>query len=159
MCKCASVQMEPCFALGFQSLVMVVYHTCPNRFRIGEIEVKLVPTNPVCLSCFTKTQTNFGMKVTLFSQILQKVPRDSFNSLVEQFESNKHSKGNDAWSHFGTMLFCQFAKCDSLNDIRYGIEESWKAHSDSWIKSSFTGRCCLRNAPSGYPAHVPAILN
>ena len=89
----------------------------------------------------------------------QKVCRDSFHSLAEQFESNKHSKGNDAWSHFGTMLFCQFAKYDSLNDIRYGIEESWKAHSDSWIKPSFTGRCCLRNAPSDYPAHVPAILN
>lgn len=76
------------------------------------------------------------MKITLFSQILQKVPRDSFNSLVEQFESNKHSKGNDAWSHFVTMLFCQFAKCDSLNDICNGMRSSTGDHNHLGVSKS-----------------------
>lgn len=76
------------------------------------------------------------MKVTLSSQILQKVPRDSFNYLVEQFESNKHSKGNDAWSHFVTMLFCQFAKCDSLNDICNGMRSSTGDHNHLGVSKS-----------------------
>ena len=49
------------------------------------------------------------MKITLFAQIFQKIKRDSFNKLSEKFESNKHSKGNDAWSHFVTMVFCQLS--------------------------------------------------
>ena len=32
----------------------------------------------------------------IFTQIFPKIKRDSFNKLVEKFESNKHSKGNDA---------------------------------------------------------------
>ncbi len=64
------------------------------------------------------------MKITLFSQILQKIDRNSFNSHVNKLSSNKHSKGNDSWSHFITMLFCQFAKCDSLNDICNGMRSA-----------------------------------
>ena len=69
------------------------------------------------------------MKVTLFSQILQKVRRDCFNDQFEKHQSNKHNKGNDAWSHFVTMLFCQFAKCDSLNDICNGMRWATGDHN------------------------------
>jgi hypothetical protein len=55
------------------------------------------------------------MKITLFAQIFQKIKRYSLNKLAEKFESNKHSKGNDAWSHFVKMVFCQFSKSNSLN--------------------------------------------
>ena len=51
----------------------------------------------------------------------KKLRRDSFNKRVDQLESNKHSKGNDAWSHFVTMVFCQFSKSDSLNDVCDGM--------------------------------------
>ncbi|MCX7353170.1 MAG: IS4 family transposase [Proteobacteria bacterium] len=50
--------------------------------------------------------------------------KDSFNKLVQKFESNKHSKGNDAWSHFVTMVFCQFSKSNSLNDICNGMRSA-----------------------------------
>jgi hypothetical protein len=43
-----------------------------------------------------KNKPNSGMKITLFAQIFQKIKRDTFNKLAEKFESNKHSKGNDA---------------------------------------------------------------
>lgn len=76
------------------------------------------------------------MKITLFSQILQKVPRDSFNALAEKHKSNKHSKGNDAWSHFVTMLFCQFAKCDSLNDICNGMRSATGDHNHLGVSKS-----------------------
>jgi hypothetical protein len=64
------------------------------------------------------------MKITLFAQIFQKINRNSFNKLAEKFESNKHSKGNDAWSHFVTMVFCQFSKSNSLNDVCNGMRSA-----------------------------------
>ena len=64
------------------------------------------------------------MKITLFAQIFQKIKRDSFNKLTEKFESNKHCKGNDAWSHFVTMVFCQFSKSNSLNDVCNGMRSA-----------------------------------
>ena len=64
------------------------------------------------------------MNVELFAKIFQKIRRDSFNKLAEKFESNKHSKGNDAWSHFVTMVFCQFSKSNSLNDVCNGMRSA-----------------------------------
>jgi hypothetical protein len=64
------------------------------------------------------------VKITLFAQIFQKINKDSFNKLVQKFESNKHCKGNDAWSHFVTMVFCQFSKSNSLNDICNGMRSA-----------------------------------
>jgi hypothetical protein len=64
------------------------------------------------------------MKITLFSQILQKISRNSFNKLVDKHKSNKHSKGNDAWSHFVTMLFCQFSKSNSVREVCNGMNSA-----------------------------------
>lgn len=64
------------------------------------------------------------MKITLLAQIFQKINRNSFNKLVTKFESNKHCKGNDAWSHFVTMLYCQFSKSNSLNDVCNGMRSA-----------------------------------
>lgn len=64
------------------------------------------------------------VKITLFAQIFQKINKDSFNKLVQKYESNKHCKGNDAWSHFVTMVFCQFSKSNSLNDICNGMRSA-----------------------------------
>lgn len=71
-----------------------------------------------------KNKTNSGMKITLFAQIFQRIRRDSFNKLVKDHKSNKHSKGNDAWTHFVTMIFCQFSKSNSLNDICNGMRSA-----------------------------------
>ncbi|MCC6599815.1 MAG: DUF4372 domain-containing protein [Crocinitomicaceae bacterium] len=37
--------------------------------------------------------------------------------MIEDHQANKHYKGNDAWTHFVTMMFCQFSKSNNLNDI------------------------------------------
>lgn len=71
-----------------------------------------------------KNKTNSGMKITLFAQIFQKIRKDSFNKLVDKFDSNKHCKGNDVWSHFVTMVFCQFSKSNSLNDVCNGMRST-----------------------------------
>jgi Transposase DDE domain/Domain of unknown function (DUF4372) len=64
------------------------------------------------------------MKITLFAQIIQKISRDSFKNLVSKHKSNKHCKGNDAWTHFVTMLFCHFSKSNSLNEVCNGIRSA-----------------------------------
>lgn len=64
------------------------------------------------------------MKITLFAQIIQKINRDSFNNLVSKHKSNKHSKGNDAWSHFVSMLFCQFSRSNSLSEVSNGMRSA-----------------------------------
>jgi hypothetical protein len=85
--------------------------------------MELARINPVCLKCEQKT-TNSGMKITLFAQIFQKISKKSFNKLVEKNQSNKHCKGNDAWTHFVTMLFCQFSKSNSLNEVCNGMRSA-----------------------------------
>ncbi|MCK6650762.1 MAG: IS4 family transposase [Bacteroidia bacterium] len=61
------------------------------------------------------------MNITLFAQIFQSVSRETFTKLVDKYQSNKHCKGNDAWSHFVTMVFCQFSQSNSLNDVCNGM--------------------------------------
>jgi len=64
------------------------------------------------------------MNITLFAQIFQRIRKDSFNKIVENHQANKHCKGNDAWTHFVTMMFCQFSKSNSLNDICNGMRSA-----------------------------------
>jgi len=64
------------------------------------------------------------MNVTLFSQIISKLNRVSFNRIVEKYESDKHNKGINSWTHFVSMLFCQFAKANSLREISNGLRSS-----------------------------------
>lgn len=61
------------------------------------------------------------MNVTLFNQILQTLPRDSFQSLVNEHNSNKASKGIDSWTHLVSMLFCHFGQAGSVRDISNGL--------------------------------------
>lgn len=62
--------------------------------------------------------------ITLFSQIIGKLDRQKFNTLVKKHSSNKHQKGYDSWTHLVSMLFCQFAKSQSLRDISYGLKSA-----------------------------------
>lgn len=61
------------------------------------------------------------IKVSLFNQILQLVPRDIFNTLVSKHNSDKHSKGLNSWTHFVSMMFCHLSKSSSLREISTGL--------------------------------------
>ena len=63
-------------------------------------------------------------KITLFSQIVSKLDRVSFKSLVKELESDKHQKGFSSWTHLVSMLFCQFAKSQSVRDISNGLKSA-----------------------------------
>ena len=59
--------------------------------------------------------------VTLFSQILEYIPREIFQQAVNKYSTDKHSKGINSWSHMVSMLFCHFGKAHSIRDISYGL--------------------------------------
>jgi hypothetical protein len=62
------------------------------------------------------------INVTLFSQVLQIIPRDLLKKITVQHGSDKHSKGIDTWNHLVSMLFCHFGKLNSLRDISNGMK-------------------------------------
>lgn len=63
-------------------------------------------------------------KVNLFSQIISKLDRSSFNRLVIEKQTDKHAKGYDSWTHLISMLFCQFSGCQSVRDISNGLRSA-----------------------------------
>jgi IS4 transposase len=63
------------------------------------------------------------MKYTtsMFSQILQVIPRISFLKLVHQSGAERHAKGFSSWDQYVAMLFCQLAQSKSLREISDGL--------------------------------------
>jgi hypothetical protein len=61
------------------------------------------------------------VNVTLFSQILQYIPRSVFSTVVGKYNTDKHSKGINSWTHLVTMLFFHFAKTNSVRDTSNGL--------------------------------------
>jgi len=59
--------------------------------------------------------------ITLFSQIILKLDRSKFRKLVDKKQTDKHNKGYTSWTHLVSMLFCQFAKSQSVRDISNGL--------------------------------------
>jgi hypothetical protein len=62
--------------------------------------------------------------ITLFSQIVSKLCRQKFSKLVKEHETDKHAKGYNSWTHLVSMLFCQFAKSQSVRDISNGLRSA-----------------------------------
>jgi len=54
---------------------------------------------------------------SLFSQLLQQVPRSEFAALVNKHQAERNAKGFTCWTQFTAMLFCQLAHADSLREI------------------------------------------
>ncbi len=64
------------------------------------------------------------INITLFSQIISKLDTTKFKKLVKSHQSDKHQKGFNSWSHLVSMLFCQFAKSQSVRDISNGLRSA-----------------------------------
>jgi hypothetical protein len=62
--------------------------------------------------------------ITLFSQIISRLDRLKFSKLVKEKQSDKHQKGYNSWTHIVAMLFCQFAKSQSVRDISNGLRSA-----------------------------------
>lgn len=59
--------------------------------------------------------------ITLFSQILQQINRSIFHKAVEKYQTDKHSKGINSWTHLTAMLFCHISKAQSIREITNGL--------------------------------------
>jgi hypothetical protein len=61
---------------------------------------------------------------SIFSQILQLIPRDGFQTAVEKHKGEKHARGFSSWGQLVAMLFCQLAQAKSLREITNGLQAS-----------------------------------
>lgn len=58
---------------------------------------------------------------SLFSQILEQIPRAEFARIVHKHQGERHARGFTCWTQFVGMLFCQLAHADSLREICNGL--------------------------------------
>jgi len=59
---------------------------------------------------------------SLFSQLLEQIPRNDFARLVDKHQAEYRAKGFTSWAQFTAMLFCQLARADSLREICNGLK-------------------------------------
>ena len=62
------------------------------------------------------------MKITLFSQLLQHLNRNSFKKSVSLYQTDKHNKGINSWTHLVSMLFLHLAKANSIREVTNGLK-------------------------------------
>ncbi len=58
---------------------------------------------------------------SIFSQILQLLPRLPFEARVEQHKTERHARGFSSWTQMIAMLFCQLGHAQSLREITGGL--------------------------------------
>lgn len=61
---------------------------------------------------------------SIFSQILQLIPRDGFQAAVQKHQAERHARGFSSWGQLVAMLFCQLAQAKSLREITEGLQAS-----------------------------------
>jgi hypothetical protein len=72
--------------------------------------------------CFCKkTKPILMSNLSLFPQLLQLLPRESFRKYVKHHQTDKANKGITSWTHLVSMLFCQFGHLNSVRDIPRGL--------------------------------------
>lgn len=64
------------------------------------------------------------VNITLFSQIVNKLNRQDFKKIVDKYQSDKHNKGINSWTHLVSMLYLHLAKANSLGEISNGLRLS-----------------------------------
>jgi hypothetical protein len=58
---------------------------------------------------------------SIFSQILQLIPRLEFQAAVSEHKAERHARGFSSWGQFIAMLFCQLGHAQSLREITGGL--------------------------------------
>jgi len=61
---------------------------------------------------------------SIFSQLLQLIPRLEFESAVRKHDAERHARGFSSWGQFIAMLFCQLGHAKSLREICGGLAAS-----------------------------------
>jgi len=61
---------------------------------------------------------------SIFSQILQLIPRVEFEATVRKYRAERHARGFSSWGQFVAMLFCHLGHAKSLREICGGLAAS-----------------------------------
>lgn len=62
--------------------------------------------------------------ITLFAQVIGNLPKENIRKIIRSAGTDKHCKGYNTWSQLVSMIFCQFAQCDSVRDISNGLKSA-----------------------------------
>ncbi len=63
-------------------------------------------------------------KITLFSQIINKLEKNIFRNIVQKLQTDKYNKGIDSWTQLVSMLFLHFSGSNSLREISNGLKSA-----------------------------------
>jgi hypothetical protein len=58
---------------------------------------------------------------SIFSQVLQFIPRGEFEAAVRKHRAERHARGFSCWTQMVAMLFCQLGRAQSLREIVGGL--------------------------------------
>lgn len=58
---------------------------------------------------------------SIFSQVLQFIPRLTFEAKVREHKTERHARGFSSWTQFIAMMFCQLGGAQSLREITGGL--------------------------------------
>lgn len=58
---------------------------------------------------------------SIFSQIMQFIPRLQFEARVREYKAERHARGFSSWTQLIAMLFCQLGHAQSLREITGGL--------------------------------------
>lgn len=72
---------------------------------------------------------------TIFRQLLEFIPRDNFQKIVNNFQGDKRVKTFRCWDQFIALTYAQLRSLDSLRAIQTGL----KAHSNHWYHLDIQG--------------------
>lgn len=98
---------------------------------------------------------------SLFSQLLQVIPRPTFDRLVRETKSARYAKGFSCWTQCVAMLFCQFAQSKSLREISDGLRITHGKLNHLGIETA-PSKSTLAYAPARRPsmnASLPSCSN
>ena len=87
---------------------------------------------------------------SIFSQILQLIPRLEFQAAVSEHKAERHARGFSSWAQFISMLFCQLGHAQSLREITGGL-----ASCEGKLKHLGVGKAPKRTTLSYANQHRP----
>ena len=61
---------------------------------------------------------------SLFSQLLDFIPRRDFDRRVRELRADRYAKGFDCWAQFAAMIFLQLSGAQSLREISAGLRSA-----------------------------------
>ena len=80
------------------------------------------------LQTYSKTETAYMSKNTIFKQLLSLIPRKEFSSISRDLGNEKYTKKFTGWNHLVTLLFAQIKGFSSIREFESGLT----SHNRRW---------------------------